>query len=434
MQPIVHREMLAGLGGGEVQTIDVTSSNRRATFKLEKLKARVGNAWCYLQKLRVYIRTQIDQPGSTNVITPDWLYSAIENIKLSCDDLGVLYSEGDLTGPQLGLVAQIVSNKYALPSMLGVDVPNTDSDNARTIIVDIPIGHRCFKKGHQTGIWNGFWKNNGILEVNLAASTWPATASAGAAAEATTDVRVEAVYTVEQEARIPTIWKWIVRNTPASETQHMIKNMCQGSGIKGSMGVGKLAFLGYLGNVRGLGGAGTVGNITRVLLRDRGMESFNLSTPFFGHAPFLAQFIEETRYKNIFPSAQAQCYPFVMGNTLDNFLTVGASGALAFFLPYFWPDPEGQDASKLQEVGGDYYVEHDYTATPAAQAKWISLEQSYLSQAQEEWLMGQRMGLNPSQYPVHVKVDKQNDPGNATGVANQQRKYRGIPKKIRGVA
>lgn len=416
---------------GDVVTLDITTSNRKATFRFDNVDAKVGREWCYGEKIRIWLRTQVDQPGAGGaIIRPDQLYRILSSIKLSSDDLGVIYNPGDINGPALGLIAQVVSNGYALPFHMRENIAAADGDSAIVLPVDIPLAHKCFYKGHQTGVWNGFLKNGGQLEIDLADSTALAAVSTGAALEATTDVRAELVYTMEPEARPPVIWHWRLRDTPAGETKHTIRNMCQGAGLKGASGIGKLAFLAYLSDQNGLGGPDGIDNIQRVYPRDRGQPSHNLATPFFGPASFLASFVEETRRAAIFESTVGNGYPYALGTAING----APNAATALFLPYIWPHPggRGQEVSKLQEVSGDYVIEHDYGTTPTAVGKWLSLEQSYLTDAQEDYLQRVRMALPPEHFRSFPKVRNLNDPGDALGVMEQQRKLRGLPKKIRG--
>ncbi|MFL5310770.1 MAG: hypothetical protein ACJ79H_10000 [Myxococcales bacterium] len=434
MQPMRYYHQLKSTGS-EVVAIDPTGSNRKATFRFDNIETRLGQQWCYAQAIRLYIRQDFVQAGGAgSVVKWQDLFRMIQSFKLACDDLGTLYAEGELNGPQLGLVAQIISNRYRLCQPVLTDVAAANGTTSLDLVVEIPLGHPCFHKGHQLGHWSGFYKNNGQLEVTLSASTWPALVSTGASASAANcDIRAELVYTVEPEARIPSLWLWRVRPTNANEKKHTIKDLCQGSGIKGASGKGKVAFLAYLTDVNGLGGADGVDNITRVYPRDRGQPSHDLGTPFFGTSGFLHSFIKETNGDIGAPLwGQAAAYP--LGQTASTANPFNARAfATSYYLPYFWPDVDGQLISKLQEVGGDYYIEHDYTAVPAAQAQWITLEQSYLERGQEEFLMGARMGLPPETFTSYPKVDKTlvNTRGDSRAFATQQQKIRGIPKKIR---
>jgi len=429
MQPRRYYQQLKGTSG-DVVTIDTTSASRTATFLLDGVEAKQGADWCYAEKIRLYIRTQIDQPASGGaILRPDQLYRAITGFRLFCEDLGQIYGISDLNGPQLGLIAQVVSNRYSLPFHLRADIAAADGDTAVTLVVDIPLAHRCFSKGHQTGIWNGFLKSGGKLEVTLAASTWPADVSTAAATEATTDIRAELVYTAEPEARPPVLWHWRVHETNAGETKHTLKNMCQGAGIKGVSGHGKLAFLAYLADVNGLGGADGVDNIQRIYLRDRNQGSHDLGSPFYGAASFLYDFVGETREKNVFGSAQSAGYPFALGTVVDGAPNV----ATALMLPLIWPDPDGQQVSKLQEWSGDYAVELGYATTPTTVGKWISLEQSYLTPEHEQYLQRERMGLPPEYFQSFAKVRGLNTPTDQQGFLQQQAKLRGLPKKFRRV-
>lgn len=429
MQPKFYFQQLKGTSG-DVITIDPTSSNLVASFRFDSVDAKMGREWCYAQKIRLFCRFQIDQPAAGgSIIQPDQLYRILSGIKLTSDDLGTLYGPGDLNGPALGLIAQVISNGYRFPHQLRDSIAAADGDTACTLLIDVPIGHQCFFKGHQTGVWNGFLKRGGQLDVNFASSTALAAVSTGAATEATFDVRAELLYTVEPEARPPTLWLWRMRNTPGSEVKHTIRNICQGAGITGASGAGKIAFLAYLSNQNGLGGAGAIDNIQRIYPRDRGQVNHNLSSPFYGPASPLYLFIEETREKNLYPTGTGQGYPLALGTQVQGQPNV----ATALFLPYFWPDVEGQQVSKLQEWSGDYYLEQDYTATPSGLAQWLSLEQSYLTSTQEEFLMGERMGLPASMFHAFPKVRALNDAGDPAGAAEQQKKLRGLPKKIRAV-
>ncbi|MFL5381292.1 MAG: hypothetical protein ACJ8GN_02075 [Longimicrobiaceae bacterium] len=430
MQPKRYYQQLKSTAG-DVVTLTPAAPTQTVTFRFDNIDAKMGREWCYAEKIRLFIRSQVDQPSSGgSAIQADQLYRILSSIKLSSDDIGVLYGPGDLNGPALGLIAQVVSNKYALPIQPRTAIAAADGDTAFDLVIDIPLAHRCFHKGHQTGIWNGFLKRGGQLDVTGFSSTCYDAVSTGAVIEATTDIRAELVYTSEPEARPPVFWHWRMRATPGSETKHTIRNVCQGAGITGAMGAGKIAFLAYLADVNGLGGADGVDNITRVYPRDRGQPNHNLSTPFFGPASYMADFVEEIRRANIMPVAVGQSYPFGLGTQVEGRGNV----ATAYFLPYFWPDLEGQQVSKLQEWSGDYYIEHDYTATPSGLAQWLSLELSYLTAQQEEFLMGERMGLPSSVFRAFPKVDRPlHDAGDADGFAQQQAKLRGIPKKIRAV-
>jgi hypothetical protein len=434
MQPMQYFTQLKSTGG-EIVTIDPTTANRKATFRFDNIETRLGTLWNYLQKIRLYIRQDVTQAGGTgSIIKWDQLFRMIQSFKLTSDDLGTVYADGEINGPQLGLVAQIVSAGYTLQQPVLTDVAAANGTTSLYLIVDIPLAHDCFFKGHQTGLWNGFFKNNGQLEVTLSASTWPGAAGAGstgATAGGTCDIRAEVIYTAEAEARIPAIWTWRVRPTNANEKKHIIKDLCQGAGIKGASGKGKIAFLAYLADVNGLGGADGVDNITRVYPRDRGQASHDLSTPFFGTTSLMSSFIRQTNRKIGAPLfGQGAAYP--VGQSASTANPWSPNKAQAYFLPYFWPAADGQQASKCQEVSGDYYIEQDYTATPAAQAQWMSLEQSYLTQAQEDFLMGARMGLPPATFTSYPKVDKSLvKPRSGREFAQQQQKLRGVPKKVR---
>jgi len=113
-----------------------------------------------------------------------------------------------------------------------------------------------------------------------------------------------------------------------------------------------------------------------------------------------------------------------------------ATKASALFLPYFWPDPERQDQSKLQEWSGDYYLEQDYASASGLPVQFLALEQSYLTRQQRNFLMRERMGLDPAHFTSYPKVESKtvnvaNPKTDPRGAAVQQRKLRGIPQKIR---
>jgi hypothetical protein len=428
VQPRRLYEQLKGVSA-DVVTIDTTTANLVASFKFDNVTPKQGREWCYAEKVRLYIRTQIDQPASGGaIIRPDQLYRMIQSIKLSCDDLGTIYGPGDLNGPALGLIAQIVSNGYRQPFFLRDDIAAADGDTAVVLVVEIPIAHECFFKGHQTAIWNGFLKRGGSLDVTFASSTAFGAVSTGAVQEQVTDIRAELVSLVEPEARPPTIWTWRMRDTTAGDVKATIHNLGQGSGITGASGVGKVAFLALLSNLNGLGGASTMDQIQRIFPRDRGQGSHSMGAPFYGAASLLYDFVSDTRDKRIFPgTGQGHAYPYALGTQVNG----QSNAATALFLPFIWPDVEGQQVSKLQEVSGDYYVELDYSTPPATNAKWLSLEQSYLTAEHEAFLMGDRMGLPPGQFRAYPKVRGLNAAGDQQGQLQQQQKLRGIPKKIR---
>jgi hypothetical protein len=428
MQPQRFYQQLKATNGDAV-SITPAAAAQVTSFRFDNIDTKLGTAWLYAEKIRLWIEVNFDQAAmGGSAVQADQLYRVLSSIQLKTDDLGTVYGPGDLNGPALGLIAQVISNRYALPLQPRTAIASSDGDTTVVLPIEIPLAHRCFYKGHQTGIWNGFLKRGGQLDVTWGSSTCYDAVSTGAVIKATTRIRAELVYTAEQEARPPMIWHWRMRNTPGGETKHTIRNVCQGAGITGASGTGKIAFLGYLADVNGLGGADGVDNITRVYPRDRGQPSHNLTTPFFGPASWLTDFVEEVRARNILPVAVGQTYPFGLGTQVETQPNV----ATAYFLPYFWPHVEGQQVSKLQEWSGDYYIEHDYTATPSGQAQWLSLELSYLTPTQEEFLMGERMGLPPSVFKAYPKVDRPlHHAGDSAGFLTQQQKLRGVPKKIR---
>lgn len=430
MQPRQYLHQLKSTGAESV-SIDTSGSSRKATFRFDNVPTRLGDDWCYAQKVRVYVQCHVSQPSSGgSAISADDYYRMLSSIKLSSDDLGVLYGEGDLNGPQLGLVGSIISNGYRAPAQVPSDIAASTGANI-VVPIDIPIGHACFFKGHQTGLWTGFFKNNGQLEINLSLNTW--TVDAGSAASQVTGdsiVSAELLYTAEPEIRVPQIWHWRVRSTNANEKKHTIKDLCQGSGIKGATGIGKIAFLAYLSDRKGLGGADGIDNIQRVYPRDRGQPSYDLGSPLYAAASLLWHFIEQTNWKLGAPW-QAFDYAYPLGLGAEEGSSYAPNVASAYFLPYFWPDANGQMVSKLQEYSGDYYIEQDYGSVPAAQAQWISLELAYLSKAQEDYLLGARMGVPPGQVSKQPKVDKPIRKARThADMAAQQQKLRGIPKKV----
>lgn len=432
MQPMRMYQQLKGANGADTVTIDPTSSGSalEATFRLDNLDARLGTAWLYAIAIRVWVRFTFDQAASGgSAVKPDQLYRVIRSISLKSDDLGQIYQPGDMSGAALGLIAQIVSSGYRLPNIPRADIPSTDGDTAVILPVIVPIAHLCFHKGHQTGIWNGFLKNNGEFKITFNDQTALAAVSTGAVVKATFDARAEVIYSVEQEARPPVIWTWRTRTTPPSETKHTIRNVCQGQGITGATGEGKIAALFYLTDQNGLGGPGGANNIQRVFLRDRGMPTHNLGSPFYGVASFLEDFIVETREQNIFAAIQSGAYPLALGTAVDGQPNVATS----YFVPFIWPQV-GQQVSKLQRWSGDYNLELDYTSTPTNPAVWFTLEQSFLSQQQKDYLIGQRMKMPVGQVRSYPKVDRQlHEAGGPVGQKNQADKLAGLPEKIRGV-
>lgn len=427
MQPKRYVQQLKGLGNGDVAEVDPTASKRLVSFELDNLDARLGTEWCYADKIRLYVTGVVNQPAEGGaIIRADQLYRLVETIKLSCDDLGILYGHGDITGPCLGLLAQMISNGYAPPFPLRDDIAGANGNTTICVPIDIPIGHRVMYKGHQTNIWNGHLKNNGLLEVNLAPSTVFDEISDGSTLDEPVTVRAEVIYSSEPEARPPAIWTYRLRDTPARNTKHSIMDVCQGAGIKGSTGAGKLAFLAFLSNLNGLPGNTTIDNLRRIYLRDRGQPNHDLSAPLYAAASFLGGFVEETQQYNVFGDLGQ--YPYAMGSDPED----PSSLASALFLPYFWPE-RGQEVSKLQEWAGKYYLEQDYDDVPEDKAQFLSLEQSYLSEQQTEFLMGNRMGLPASQFQRNPKVKTLSppSPGDAHGAAQQAQKIRGIPQKIR---
>jgi hypothetical protein len=426
VQPARGYQQLKATSGGDVVTVDPTTGGA-ASFRLDNIPIKVGRYWCYVEKIRIWLETVFDQAASGGaVVPPDQFYRLFSNFRLQSDDLGILYGPGDITGPQMGLIAQVVGGGYKFPFILREDLGAADGDTSLIVPLEIPIAHGCFYKGHQTGVWAGWFRAGGILDVNLAVSTALAGVSTGAALKAPTKVRAEVVYTVEPEARLPELWHWRVHQTPGADTKHVIPNVGQGAGIKGSQGGGKIAFLAYLSNLAGLGGAGAISNIQRVYPRDRDQQTHDHGTPFWGTASYLQDFVTDTKVKNIFPPAQGQAYPYQLGTKING----APNAATALFLPYIWPDPAGQEVSKLQEWTNNYYIEHNYAATPAGQAQWLILANSYLDPSHEAYLQS-RMGLPPGAFVAYPKVRGLHSAGDPAGQAEQAKKLRGIPRKLR---
>lgn len=427
MQPIRKFQQLKGTGGDTV-TIDITSSDRRATFRFDNVEALTGRAFNHIQAIWVAINTQVDQPAmGGSIIRPDQLYRIVDSLTLQSDDLGTVYSEKDLNGPALGAIAQVVSNGYRFPRALRSNIAAADGDTAFTVWLRIPVAHHCFMKGHQTGQWAGLFRNNGVLEINLAASTSLAAVSTGAALEATTNVRAWVEMAVRPEVSFSPFWVWRLRESAANETQHVIRNLCHGKGLKDVERFGKVAFLAYLTDQNGLGGADGVDNIRRIASTDRAQPSFNLGASFYGPAAFLAALEADLGNLNPYPPAQGQAWPYALGTAVDD---NPAAASTALMMPLFWPSPRGQEISKLQEFSGDYSVDFEYAATPSSAGKWLTLECSYLDEAAIA-NQAARHGLQPGSFSVHSKVRGLHEAGGPIGIAEQQRKLRGIPQKAR---
>jgi len=410
-------------GSGDVATIDITSSKRRAQFTFDGIDTRAGNMWNYVQALWILVRTKINQPASGAQTIPAYLlYQLMQSLQLKTDDLGSLYRHEDLTGAQLGLIAQYIGNGYRWPFQLQEDTGTADKD----IVVPyrLPIGHKCFTKGHQTGVWSGFFEK-GILEIDLAAADIFDTDETGVVLEATTDIRVFAEMAPEPEARIHAPWVWRVRETAGGQKKHTIRDLGGGEGLKGNEDRARQAFLAYLSSAGGLGGATTIDKIGQIDLPNRkGQQAIDLGSPFNGTSPFLYSFVSDLREPGMY--TRGSSYPYIP----DQVVNGSPADANALFMPYYWPDPDGQQVSKLAVWGGDYNVNHTYAyGAPSDAAQWLSLEGYEYHQKHKNYL-ADRMGIGGNRVFVR-KTETKALRGSKVDQAGADAKMKGIPTKIR---
>ena len=432
MGPIWKAFPLKLIGGGEEPSVDVTGSNLDNIFDFENVPDRIDNLYVYVQHLEVIVETQIDQPASGGAaIDPDDLPRAVTSFDLSSEDLGTPYEPNDINGPRLGLIAGIVGGGYKASYPWPAQVASTDGDTAVDIRYHFPVAQKFMKSAHQTGLWSGLLQVNGRFNVRLSPSTWPAAVSTGAASEATTNVRVIAHCTLEPEIRLAPLWRWKLHKTPANQDKHALAEICKGKGMNGVVAAGKLAFLAYVADVNGLGGADGLDNITRVYSRALGIDNLRYSDTYDGYSVMLNEFVRGTMHRVITPGDKQSdsAYPLPVGATTDNSPNVAG----AYFGPLEWPDPEmPAEVSKMREVFGTIDVNHDYTSKPSSEGLWLSCECSYWSDEFLKFVAEQRLkvpgGMGAWRWVPKVKgLRATSNPGEA---AQQLQKLRGMPLKL----
>ena len=443
---LIPFEMPAQTGGNE-QTIDVTSSDLDAKFIFAKVPARDSlGRFAYVDSIDFLHRTQIDVGASTPPLVHQELGRTVSTFEIDADDggIGALYKPNDITGPWLQEICSIISNGYRRPYYAMADMAGASTNNVRVLRHRIPIAHRCFKKGHQTALPAALL-HNARLELTLAASTALAAIIGSSATEATTSVRCIANVFYSTDPYLPQPWVWREYDTPASQTDHIIRALGTGAGIaNASRDPQKVAFLAWLAgsatedatagatkNPFGFGGSTTVEQVQQIQSVDLGIPNLSMGSPWYGPSAFLHAFVGDIGNRvTQEETALGNGWPYYPGADLISVpLDIDAG-----FIPYFWPDVDGQEVSVLPAIGRDITITHQYGTIPARTNKFVSLEQCVYDPAMEDFFRA-RMGLRKGfvAVPKTLRDGQGPEPSNPDALAIHAQKLLGVPQKFRQV-
>jgi hypothetical protein len=387
------RHDLNGPQSKRVTVVPATGTVATASFSTDGIPARLGvDNFNYVQFLRIKVVMTFDQAAAAGVkLNADDLYRQISAVYLTSPDLGTVYPRKHMKGPLLGLVAQPIGNGYRFPFAMRPQIATADGDTTVTLVCYLPLGMFCFTKGHHLGVWAGHLAE-GTLEVDIAASDALAAVAVGAVIKAPTYVEATAIYMPESEARIPLLALFRQYETPGNLTNHTIRNIGVGDGLNGvDRGCG-LALLAYLSNKKGLGGADTIDKITAVEIPSRAQQR-TLQPESYMEDFWQQMGGNATSGGSIASDVQNEGgrWPYEMGAAVDK-----PNHSSGLFMPFIAPGAE-QELTKIQKWQGDYLINLEYSATPAAAGQWATLEVfRFLEDAKDR--LQERMGLSTALY------------------------------------
>lgn len=392
--PKIHE--LVSTAGKNPSVTPSSSSLQTATFNLNTLPTgKQGKFWYYCFAAVVKVVTTFDQAAmGGSVVNPDKLWKAMASFQVSCPILGELYAHRNTRGAVLGNIIQVMGNGYN-QYPLNAQIASADGDTTLTLYYRIPFALEFLKKPHETAPWTGMLEG-GTLECKLDLSTVFDSDSTGAVLKAPTNFRAWLELVPAPEAVIHTPMHWREYQTPGSTTRHQLLDMGAPDGLKG-VDIGKgagLPFLAYLTDATGIGlsGADGVDNIIGLDINWRDQDRIDVPEAFM-----VALFEMKRR-------AQYTGGGGVKGATITNDLgwpfaiadansanLAGASGSGAFIFPVIAPGFDAE-TSKFQSVKGARDINFAYTATPSAQARWLTNEFPVFEQGFSEGLKDLLLG------------------------------------------
>lgn len=370
--PKIHE--LTATGGGKNPTVTPGASQQSVTFALNSLPAgKQQKFWYYATSIIVKVVTTFDQAASGgSAVNPDKLWKVIASMQLQCPILGELFPHRNTRGAVLGNIIQVMGTEFK-QFPLNPQIASTDGDTTVTLFYRIPLGTDFLKKGHETAPWTGLLEG-GTLEVKCDVSTVFDSDSPGAVIKAPTNFRAWIEMQPQPEAVVHTPVHWREYLIPGSSTKFTLLDMGAPDGLKGidlSRGAG-LPFLAWLANPTGIGlsGADTVDKITQLDINWRDQDRIEVPEAFMtsmyamkGRNQYGAGADTGATIGN------DNGWPFALGGT--NHPTLMTSDA--FFFPLIMPG-HSLETSKMQTVKGARDINFAFSATPAAQSRFLSCE------------------------------------------------------------
>jgi hypothetical protein len=377
--PKIHE--LVSTAGKNPSVVPSASGVQTATFLLNTLPTgKAGRFWYYVQALLVKMSVVVTQAGGAgSVINPDKLWKCLASVGVQTPILGELYPHRNTRGAVLGNIIQTLGMGYqAFP--LNAQVAAANGNTTVTLFYRIPFAMEILKKSHETSPWTGMLEG-GTVEVKCDLNSVLSADSTGVTIAAPCNFRAWLELQPQPEAVIHTPAHWREYLLPGSTTRHQLLDMGSPDGLKGvdiSKGAG-LAFLGLLHNPTGLGlgGATTFDTITGVDVPWRDQDRIDAPDAFLASLYAMKKRsvssggggVKGTTIGNDFGFP----YSIAQGNSAD-FANAGDGGASGLmYFPIVNPGYE-IETSKLQSVKGARDINITYSATPAGQQRFLSLE------------------------------------------------------------
>lgn len=392
--PKIHE--LVSTAGKNPSVTPSTSSLQTASFNLNTLPTgKQGKFWYYALAALIKVVTTFDQAASGGaVVNPDKLWKAMASFQISCPILGELYPHRNTRGAVLGNVIQVLGNGYQ-QFPLNAQIAAADGDTTVTLYYRMPFALEFLKKPHETAVWTGMLEG-GTLECKLDLSTVFDGDSTGAVLKAPTNFRAWLELMPAPEAVIHTPMHFREYQTPGSTTRHQLLDMGAPDGLKGidiGRGAG-LAALMYLTDATGigLGGADGIDNITGLDINWRDQDRIDNPEAFMVALWNLKRRMISSGGGGVKGTTITNDlgWPFAVADANSANLA-GASGSGAYVFPVCMPGYDCE-TSKFQSVKGARDINFAYTATPSAQARWLSLEFPVFEQGFSEGLKDLLLG------------------------------------------
>lgn len=377
--PKIHE--LVSTAGKNPSVVPSASAPTTATFLLNTLPTgKQGRFWYYVQALLIKMITTFDQAAAGgSVVNPDKLWKVLASAQVQCPILGELYPHRNTRGAVLGNIIQTLGLGYqAFP--LNAQIASTDGDTTVTLYYRMPFALEFLKKSHETSPWTGLLEG-GTVEVKCDVTTVFDGDSTGAVIKAPTNFRAWLELQPQPEAVIHTPMHIREYLLPGSTTRHQLLDMGAPDGLKGcdiSKGAG-LAFLGQLMNPTGIGlaGATTFDIITGFDVPWRDQDRIDVPESIFTSLYAMKKRSISTGGGGVKGTTITNDlgWPFSIAssNSADFTSTGDNSHSGAMFVPFVTPGYE-IETSKLQSVKGARDINVTYSATPAGQQRFLSME------------------------------------------------------------